>query len=334
MSASAFGIADWKRLARRLARIARPLLAILAIVFVVYAARDLAARWESSEVQVDWLLLACSIAPLALSALVLAIGWKWLVERMVGKSLPRTATIALNLESQVARYMPGKVGLVLVRMAGAARIGAPASTVGSSAVIETLSYVAVGGACGFIALAAFASSLFGALAQLGRWGLLVFALFAVATLVVLSLDRRRIPEAILGALGLHGTGALAPLRLPLSHGVYWMLTMLHGYLVTRAVGGSHEAALASSGFYVLAPVVGFLAIVVPGGLGVREAFLSIGLAPSIGPAAALSAALVSRTASVLLDVAGWLLARALSRDSASKSLAGAHEQTPADRPPI
>jgi hypothetical protein len=319
MSASAFGTADWKRLARRSSRIARPLLTVLAVAFVAYAARDLARRWGDSKVELSWGLLLCALVPLVLSALVLALGWKWLVEQMAGKRLPLAATIALNLESQVARYMPGKVGLVLVRMAGAARIGAPPSTLGSSAVIETLSYVAVGGVCGFISLAAFASSMFGALAQLGRWGLLVFAMFGIATLAVLLLDRRRLPKAMVTALGLQGSGPLAPFRLPLSHAAYWGLTMFHGYFVTRAVGGSHDAALSGSGFYALAPVIGFLAVVVPGGVGVREAFLSIGLAPAIGPAAALSAALVSRTASVLLDVGGWFLARAMSREGRSKS---------------
>jgi glycosyltransferase 2 family protein len=294
-------------------RVARPVLTIAAIVFVVFAARDLAQRWEAGRVEVHWLPGLLSILPLALGLLLLAVGWKWLLERMTGRSLPTLPTVALNLESQVARYMPGKVGLVLIRMAGALSIGTTPSTVASSVLVETLSLMAVGGGCGVVALTGSFDHAFGAAAELGRWGLFLFALLALSTVILLSLDRRVIPTQLVRWLGFEGSGPLAPLRLPLSHVGYWVTWLLHGYLVTRAVGGSHEAALGSAGLYVLAPIVGFLAFAVPGGLGVREAFLSIGLTQIVGPAAAVTAALVSRTASVSMDVAGWLLARALAR---------------------
>jgi glycosyltransferase 2 family protein len=293
---------------QRLTRILRPPLTIAAVAFVVYAARDLALRWESSQVTIAWPLLLASLVPAALSVPVLAFGWKWLLERMTGTRLPRVATLAVNLESQIARYMPGKVGLLLMRMTGAERIGAPPSAIASSVVIEVLSYVAVGGACAFLALYR-STARFGALELLGRWGLLGLALVAVATLIALSVDRRVLPKTLLSWLALEGKGAIAPLRLPLSHVFYWLLWMAHGYLVTRAVGGSSAASLSGAGLYVLASIMGFLALVVPGGLGVREAFISVGLAPLVGPAPAVAAAIASRAASVLVDVAGWLVAR-------------------------
>jgi hypothetical protein len=198
-------------------------------------------------------------------------------------------------------------------MAGAPHIGTTPSTVASSVLVETLSLMAVGGACGVVALVGSFDRVFGAAAELGRWGLLFFAVLAAGTVLVLSLDRRAIPKLVVRWLGVEGAGPLAPLRLPLSHVGYWVTWLVHGYLVTRAVGGTHEVAMSSAGLYVLAPIVGFLALAVPGGIGVREAFLSIGLTQSVGPAAAITAALVSRTASVMVDVAGWLLAKPLSR---------------------
>src|SRR5687767_3937039 len=93
---------------RSVMRVARPVLAIVAIAFVAFAVRDLARRWEAGRVEVHWLPGLLSILPLALGVLLLAIGWKWLLERMTGRPLPTLRTIALNLESQVARYMPGK----------------------------------------------------------------------------------------------------------------------------------------------------------------------------------------------------------------------------------
>ena len=84
---------------------------------------------------------------------------------------------------------------------------------------------------------------------------------------------------------------------------------------------SVDASLASMGFYVLAPVMGFLALAAPGGLGVREAVVSIALSASVGPAAALYAALISRGTSVVVDFGVWMAFRPF-RDR------GAH---PADR---
>jgi uncharacterized membrane protein YbhN (UPF0104 family) len=86
-------------------------------------------------------------------------------------------------------------------------------------------------------------------------------------------------------------------------------------LVSRAVGVPAEGAFATSGLYVLAPILGFIALAAPAGLGVREAALSIGLAASVGPAGAVVAAIVSRAGSLLIDVALWLLAKPLARSA-------------------
>lgn len=308
-----FGVVGTKY---QLTRILRLFLTIAAVAFVAFAARDLALRWETSKVVIAWPLMLVSLVPAAISVPVLAFGWKWLLERLTGTRLPTVPTLALNLESQIARYMPGKVGLLLMRMAGAERIGAPPSAIASSVVIEVLSYVAVGGACAFFALYG-STAMFGALELLGRWGLLGLLVVALVTLVMLSVDRRVIPEIVLRWLKLEGTGPIAPLLLPLSHVGYWLLWMAHGYLVTRAVGGNHVAGVSGAGLYVLASIAGFLALVVPGGLGVREAFISVGLAPLVGPAPAVAAAIASRAASVLVDVAGWLVARPFSGERAA-----------------
>jgi uncharacterized membrane protein YbhN (UPF0104 family) len=62
------------------------------------------------------------------------------------------------------------------------------------------------------------------------------------------------------------------------------------------------------GLYTLGPVVGFLAVAAPAGIGVREAIVSIGLAAQLGPAPALAAAVLSRGISLLADVLAWSVA--------------------------
>jgi uncharacterized membrane protein YbhN (UPF0104 family) len=66
-------------------------------------------------------------------------------------------------------------------------------------------------------------------------------------------------------------------------------------------------------FYVLASVAGFVVLAAPAGLGVREAALIAGLAPSIGAAAAVGAAVFSRVLWLVTELSTWILTRTLAR---------------------
>ncbi len=147
-------------------------------------------RWDSSKVSVSWWYVALSLLPLAVGVVVLALSWKWLLERMTGRSIPNKPAIALHFESQLARYTPGKVGVPLVRMAGAPKLGVSPGPIGSSVVLELLPYFSVGGGIGFLCLWLGAAHAKGALQALGRWGAFGLLLFALVTLVLIGVNRR------------------------------------------------------------------------------------------------------------------------------------------------
>jgi glycosyltransferase 2 family protein len=291
----------------------RWVLAVVSIVFVAYAGYKLAVRWESGKVSLSLVPLVLSFVPLVFGTLIQALSWQWLLERLAGKRVPTQVAVPLHLESQLARYTPGKVGVPLVRIAGADRLGAPASAVASSTVLELLPYLSVGGAVGFLFLWIASKHADGALALLGRWGIAGVVVFGTVTLVLTLLDRQRYPSVALKLLGVSGTTPLVPPSMPLSHLVYWSSWALHGYLVCRGVGIPHAAAFGGAGLFVLAPIAGFLALVTPAGMGVREAIVSVGLAPIAGPAPALAAAIVSRGISLVVEVGVWATARVLVR---------------------
>lgn len=293
----------------RLKAMARPVLASLALVFVGLAAWDLKRRWRSGEVEIDYVWVGLSLLPLVVGVLVLALGWTWLLSQMSGSKVPKLRGIALHVESQAARYTPGKVGVPLVRMLGAEQLGTTARIVVSSVFVELLCWVAVGGTMAFALLFVSGDLARSASDSLGAFSLAILVGFALALLCLLVVDRRRLPAKLRSLLTLEGTGPLVPAKLPLIHAAYWLTWAAHGYLIGRAIQLPPGLALAGSGLYVLAPVMGFLALVAPGGLGVREAVLSVALAPSIGPAAALYAALLSRATSVAVDLGTWLALR-------------------------
>lgn len=290
---------------RRGHRVLRAAMGGLALVFVVYAAAELRSRWDAGSIAFLWLPTLLSITPLALGAVLLAWGWKRLLQSMIGKHVPTWPAIALNLESQLARYAPGKLGVPMIRMAGAPSLGVSGPLAGTSLLIEMLSFVAVGGLVSMLLLK-LGAGLEAAMAGLGQWAIPLLIAFGITTLLLLLLDRRRYPGVVRRLMSIEGTGPVVPVVLLPVHLGYWLTWAVHGYLVTRSVGGTHEQALATIGFYCLAPIAGFLALVTPGGIGVREAVLSIGLVPSIGPSAALAAAVISRAVSLVSDVCVWL----------------------------
>ncbi len=297
--------------ADRVKRVLRPLLAVVAFAFVVWAFRDLALRWESGRVHIDWFWVACSLVPLAVGGVVLAYSWTGLLSRMAGRPVPLGPGLALHTESQMARYLPGKVGIPMVRMAGAKSLGVAPATAGSSVLVELMSFVAVGGLVGSALLAWQSKLLPGLLQSFGRVAPIAVVALSLLLLALMVLDRQRYPGRVLRAMALEGEGPLVPVGLPFLHVLYWLTWAAHGYLVARAVGSGVEPALAGSGLFVVAPIIGFLALVAPAGAGVREAVLSMGLVPALGAAPALGALIVSRGATLIADVVLWVVLRPL-----------------------
>jgi glycosyltransferase 2 family protein len=299
--------------AARFKAVLRPLMAALAVLFVGVAIWDLKRRWQPGQIEIDYGMAVASMLPLALGCVLLGLGWVWLLSRMSGVKVPTLRGLALHFESQAARYTPGKVGLPLVRMLGAERLGTSARIVGTSVLIEVLCWVATGGVTGLLVLIVSGEMLSRVTDALGWVGLVVLAGFIALLAALLLVDRRSLPKRVVDALQLDGEGPLVPPALPLVHAGYWLTWAAHGYFTGRAIHALGGVAFSSMGFYVLAPVMGFLALAAPGGLGVREAVLSIALAGSVGPAAALYAALLSRGTSVVVDLGVWALLRPFAR---------------------
>ncbi len=277
---------------------------IVALGFVLYSAWDLSHRWQKTRVSLDLPWALASVLPLTLGCLIQGRGWVALIERMTARSVPRGAALSLYMDSQLARYTPGMVGLPVVRMAGAARLGVPAVAVGSSVGLEMLSWTAVGGALGFASLFALPTRS-GLTALLGAWALPIVLGFALGVLVLSFVDRARLPAFAVRILRVSGTGPLVPLALPVAHVFYWLTWAAHGFLLTRAFGAAPNLALSTSGLYALATVGGFVALAAPAGVGVREAILSLSLAPALGSAPALGVAVISRAASLCADLLVW-----------------------------
>ncbi|HYP75872.1 MAG TPA: hypothetical protein VER12_07955 [Polyangiaceae bacterium] len=289
-----------------------PLFMTIALLFVAYSAWDLAHRWQKTKVSLDLLWALASVLPLGVGCLIQGRGWIALIERMTARRVPRGPALSLYMDSQLARYTPGMVGLPFVRMAGAGRLGVSAVAVGSSVGLEMLSWTAVGGGIGFASLLWLPPSS-GLMALLGAWAIPIVLGFTAIVVVLSCIDRARLPAFVVRVLKVDGAGPLVPFSLLLAHVLYWASWAVHGFLLSRAFGASPGIAMSTSGLYALATVGGFVALAAPAGVGVREAILSISLAPAVGSAPALAIAVASRAASLCADVFAWAVLKRWAR---------------------
>jgi len=297
--------------AQKFKRWLRPLLGVVAFAFVIVAGRDVFRRWGESTITLDPLDAAVACLPLFASCIAQGVAWILLTERMSDRRVPRLPAMSLYLFSQLARYTPGKVGLPLVRMAGAPALGLTSALVGISLLVESLSWTATGALFGFGLLAVTVpnAGLGGVLGTLAVPGFLGAGL---GLLVLMLVDRSRYPASVRRLLAPAGAGPIVPVVVPLVQLGYWALVGLHGYLLGRALGAGFDAGVTAMGFYVIASVAGFVVLAAPAGLGVREAVLLSGLTPSVGAAGALGAVIISRAASLVADVLIWVVVRAFS----------------------
>jgi uncharacterized membrane protein YbhN (UPF0104 family) len=281
--------------------------AVLAVA-AVFIAVTLTARWRE-VISLNWqprpgvFALACVL--LAVSYGLVACLWGWALRRAAGT--PVRAGARIWFLSNLARYVPGNVwsfvgAVELARREGAAR----PVTLSVMAFTQVLS---VG-----VALLAGLPVLLAERARLGRPALLgavavalVAAVAAVFRRQLLALARRRLP-------GLDGGDLLpAPATVALlaaGYAAYWVVT---GLAFAALVASVHPLAPGEVPLvvaaYAAAYAVGFLSVLTPAGLGVREGVLVVALSPVLPAGPALVVALVSRLWMMAVELAGAAVAQ-------------------------
>jgi len=284
--------------------------AVLAAVAVFFAV-TLTARWRE-VISLKWqprpgvFALACVL--LAVSYALVACLWGFALRRAAGT--PVRAGARIWFLSNLARYVPGNVwsfvgAVELARREGVAR---PVTL----AVMAFTQVLSVG-----VALLAGLPVLLAERAQLGRPALLGAVAVALGAAVaavfrrqLLGLARRRLPGLDGGDLvPAPGTVAL----LTAGYAAYWAVT---GLAFAALVASVHRLAPGEVPLvvaaYAAAYAVGFLSLLTPAGLGVREGVLVVALSPVLPAGPALVVALVSRVWMMAVELAGAAVAQVVA----------------------
>lgn len=294
---------------------------LLAVALLGFAARWFIGRWEAvmaggARPAISWSWLGVAALMLIVHAAASMVMWRQML-RAVGSPLSLRDAIDSFAPSLLARYVPGKVWANAVRLGLARRAGVRLGASAGAILWETL--VALGSA-GVVALVClWGSSDRGAVrAAAGLAGG-----SAVVWVVAAALSRHARGSALL-----HRLGGDAPVRSPAVLApavgtvfVIWTLFAGAHLAIARAVAPvGFDALPLVAGAVALAWAGGYLAVVMPVGLGVRDGLLLLLLAPLLDPPRALLFVALSRLVQLAVDASitlGWLLRQATRRAAAS-----------------
>lgn len=237
-------------------------------------------------------LLVAAVVFAAMGWLVSGLTWGWLFRSAGGRLSLREAANAW-IGSNLGRYVPGKIWQVTGLAAYVrARGGSSAVTLATLLSFQAV-FLAIGGAVSLATLgpAAFAGA--------EPWAIMAAVLAIALAMIPAVLNRAvRLAQRLLRESGTHEEFVLEPVALLRTGCGVLLAWFLHGFgfwaLLEGLVSAHSIGPLTAMGVFSTSYVVGYLALVAPGGMVVREGAMTslLGLTSAIplGPAAALSMA--------------------------------------------
>lgn len=269
----------------------------LALAFCGYGLFSNWTQTRQAMATLSWPYAGAALAAGCLGLGTWMLAWRTLLAGM-GSPLPARAGVRIYFVAQLGKYIPGSVWALVAQMELAREHKVPRERGGAAALLAMATTIASG-----CAVAAATLPLTSPEATRRYWWLLVLAPVFVAllhprvvtALLGLALRLLRRPPLTRGAD--LGTMALAVAWTVLG----WLLFGVHAWLLVRAAGGS--GFFLTTGAYALSFTAGFLVVLAPGGVGVREAALTVSLAPVLPAGAPLVVALISRVVLTVADLA-------------------------------
>ena len=259
-----------------------------AIAYALWAQREAAHTVPWEVVWLPFLVAACAFA---CGPVVCGTAY-WLLLSDVTSRPPYVASVRTWTRSFLARYVPSGALTVAVRVR--ARGSASTAQVLSVTVFEQLAATLAGASVATIAfgLAHTAPPLAAPIVLAGA--------AAVALALCSGAIRGRFPRF----QPVRGRALAAAAVLSAAS---WCSAGTAVWIVIAAIAPGSADPFLIVGAYAVAWLLGFLAVLAPGGLGVREATLVLLIAPQLGLATATLAAVVLRLANVVGDLLGAAL---------------------------
>ncbi len=291
----------------RLLQVGRVLVVLIVAAAVIYA---MITNWDQILYTfrvLSWKSLLAIVIALACSMFAAVKVWQHLLAAM-GTEVAFGHAAQVNLVGQLGKYLPGSVWAFVIQTQLGKRFRIP----------RARALVALLLAAGMSIVTALTVGAFAAEPLSERWGgwawLLLLGPLTLITLAPPVLTRiANVAIKLMRRLQLDAN--LRAKHVLIATGwsfVSWIFLGLHIWLLTGALADQTLTGyLLCTAAFALAMAAGFVAFVLPSGIGVREAILVAGLAPIATTKEALAIALASRilfTIADLVSAAGGVIA--------------------------
>lgn len=255
-----------------------------------------------------WIPLLAAFGLYVVSQLLAAIAWAGTLAIFSVRLPPKRAATQL-LVSQIGKYIPGNVAHFFGRLALARADGVPGTVVGLALLVE-IGFVLSAGGLLLSALLLMAPDIIQPMlpdtssATQRRFSIAAaFALGACVALCCWIVFRKTRLKSGTRAFDL--SQSLVPLTLHLVNFVILGLSL--AFAVQAVAPASGAGLFLPMSVFVAAWTIGFLTPGAPGGIGIREGLIVLGLGLAIGDGSALATALLHRALAVLGDLATFLI---------------------------
>ena len=288
---------------------------LLAAVVIGFAARELAQQWEGMSpalagVRLDWRRIVASGALVLATYLLLIEAWRSTL-RAWSQAIAFPEAARIWFVSNLGKYVPGRVWQIAAMGAMAQRSGVSATAaIGSSLVVNLVSIIA-----GFAVIAATAGGKIANVVGLDPAGdgSHQVEIAVVGIVIVGAAALALAPFAIPRLVALVGRVTGRPITVPrVPPRAIWIATastvaswLLYGLAFAWFARGVAPGATGNAWSYIAvytgSYLAGYLALFVPGGVGVREAALVVAM-PRFQLASATDAAVIAITSRLWLTV--------------------------------
>jgi hypothetical protein len=280
--------------------------AIGGALVVIFVVRYLAANWaEVQRAPLDLVFrpgwVVASLALVLGTYLILIESWRRMLAGW-GPLLPFRDAARVWVVSSMGKYIPGKVWAIAGMALLAQRRGVPPWAATASALL--LQVVSIGTGALIVGLTGAAALE----ARLPGSTVALWALIAGSTAGLLLIMAPRVARLLLRRVGSGAPEAAAPSRSAvafgvLANGLAWVTYGIALWLLARGVLPEAQLGLADAiAGFAASYIAGYLFLLAPGGLGVRESVFVIMLEPRIGLGNALALAAVSRLGMTAADI--------------------------------
>jgi len=238
--------------------------------------------------------------------------WTWILGSL-GHRVPYFRGMRVWLTSESLRWLPGSIWGFCSRVDGARTLGVPATIASISLPVELIVTIASWSIVAVLGL--FSSSIGGRLLTSGAHWLPTLCAIVIAGPIVLSTAWPFLARQSWFRAGLERAQALCKLRLNRGSLVrsalfYTVLNTINGlgfWLILTGMGyGQNVSPALAICVNAIGWLIGFFAIGVPGGIGVREAGAALLLAPVMPWQEAVLAGVLWRVVQILAELASLL----------------------------